>query len=205
MTVLVYRLCDSSGFNCASTGPTGDDYFSTEVNRIWAQAGVSVAFSFVSNINSTAFGYLNDSVVVGGFEDLAGAWGSPGVSSTTTLDMFLVRSIVGAYGEAFLGAGGLVIAMDKVMSYDGGKGRIDTIAHELGLNPGLVHTTVANQLLATGGRRTIPTTLGDIAPDGPGLDFLPADQIAGVRMSSLLEDIVVPEPGTAGWPGSPPP
>ena len=54
--------------------------------------------------------------------------------------MFLVHNLDfnAAYGEGWLGFGGLVMNMDLVMAFNGGAGRIDTIAHELGHNLGLV-------------------------------------------------------------------
>ncbi len=194
LTVQVYQLCDNSGANCASLGPSGNHYFEDSVNKIWAQAGISVGFNFVSSINSTAFSHLNDSVTGDGFVALATSYGTFG-PSTSTVDMFLVHTIVGAYGEGWLGYGGLAIAMDTVMAYNSGQGRLDTIAHELGHNLGLDHTTPGNNYLMTaGGTRTTPTTLGDITPDGLGLDLLSPAMISTVRQSSLLS--AVPEPGT---------
>jgi hypothetical protein len=207
LTIQVYRLCDDSGNNCASKGPVGDEYFSAAVNKIWAQAGISVGFNFVGDIWSTAYSFLNDSVAGDGFADLAGAHGSPGVYSTTAVDMFLVHTVAGVYGEGWLGYGGLVMAMDSVMAYNGGNGRIDTIAHELGHNFGLLpdslggvgyHSTAANELMASGGIRLIPTSVANIAPDGLGYDYLTPAQITLARSSSLLHDISsAPEPASA--------
>lgn len=202
VTVQVYQLCDDAGNNCASTGPAGNEYFAAETNKIWSQAGIAVAFDFVAQIHSTAFGYLDDNVAGDGFADLHAGYGSMGPSATT-IDMFLVREVAGSfYGQAWYGMGGFVMSMDTVMNFNGGLGRVDTIAHELGHNFGLVpvglggdaggHSSVANFLMARGEIRSVPATLADIAPDGLGLDIIPTVQADFARTSLLLSE--VPEP-----------
>jgi hypothetical protein len=216
LTLDVFVVCNDDGTNCASTGPAGDAYFAAEVNKIWAQAGISVGFNFVQNINSTNFTGIDDSVTGKGFSDLGAAYGTHG-ASTTTVDLFLthtVRSVSGivnppsvlVYGEGYFGYGGIVIGMDTVMAYNGGLGRIDTIAHELGHNLGLVPQGALggdagghspghpSYLMADGASRNVPATLANIAPSGLGLDFLPTDQINLARQSALLHDL--PEPAS---------
>jgi len=209
LTVQVYQLCDDAGQNCSSTGPAGNSYFAAETNKIWAQAGISVLFNFVQQINSTFFSTIND--LAGNSLFNLGQTYTPGSNlSSTVVNMFLVHSINGgtAYGEGWIGVGGLAIDMDLVSAFNGGIGRIDTIAHELGHNLGLVpnslggsnaHSSVPNYLMAGGNIRLVPGSLNDIAPDGLGYDFLPADQIALAQRSSLLQDVAVnnvPEPSS---------
>ena len=202
VTVQVYQLCDDAGNNCASTGPAGNAYFAAETNKIWSQAGIAIAFDFVTQIHSTAFSFLDDSVAGDGFADLAAAYGTMG-PSMTTIDMFLVREVAGSfYGQGWLGLGGFVMSMDTVMNFNGGLGRVDTIAHELGHNFGLVpiglggdaggHSSLDNFLMARGEIRMVPMTLADIAPDGLGLDIIPQNQAEFAKTSSLLSE--VPEP-----------
>lgn len=202
VTVQVYQLCDDAGSNCASTGPAGNSYFAAETNKIWSQAGIAIAFDYVAQINSTAFSFLDDNVAGDGFADLHAAHGSMGPSATT-IDMFLVRELAGSfYGKAWFGMGGFVMSMDSVMNFNGGLGRVDTIAHELGHNFGLVtvelggdaggHSSVAEFLMARGEIRSVPTTLADIAPDGLGLDIVPTVQADLAHTSPLLTE--VPEP-----------
>jgi len=210
VTINVYQMCDNAGLNCASTGPVGDDYFATSTNKIWGQAGISVSFNFVQQINNATFLTINDASS-NSFAALASQYGTMGPSSSG-VDMFLVNDVVGAYGEGWFGSGGLVMAMDSVMDYNCGgvmgcTGRIDTVAHELGHNFGLVPDSLGgvgghwvpgvgnDRLMAGGPYRLVPTSLSDIAPSGLGYDKLTAGEIAAVRQSSLLRDVSpVPEP-----------
>jgi hypothetical protein len=205
LTIQVFDVCNDAGANCASLGPSGNAYFAAEANKIWSQAGISVGFNLAGQIYSTHFSNINDSVSGYGLLDLITASGHG--DSGTIVDMFLVHTIAGAYGEGWFAWGGIGIAMDTVMAYNGGLGRIDTIAHELGHNLGLVPTSLGgdqgghspspNYLMASGAWRNVPTTLANIAPDGLGLDLLPADQIILARQSPLLRDVTtVPEPGS---------
>jgi hypothetical protein len=213
VTIQVYQLCDDSGNNCASAGPSGDAYFAAETSQIWAQAGIGVGFNSAGTINSTLFSTIDDTSGSGHtFWDLNSLYGGP---SMTTVDMFLVRNLDfnSAYGEGWLGFGGLVMNMDLVMAFNGGTGRIDTIAHELGHNFGLVQpdqggdagshsdSSHPDYLMASGAWRNVPATLADINPDGFKLDKLPQDQIDYARQSSLLSDTNAPEPASMAFVG----
>ncbi len=217
--VSVYQVCASAA-ECASTGPVGNSYYAAETNKIWAQAGISVTFSFVSQIVNSYYYNLSDNTVgVATFDDLYNSV-FPGLARVnhTSVAMFLINDYDGAYGVGFSGAGGLVMSMSAISSFDcGGQvgctGRIDTLAHELGHNFGLVpeyfpdyagaadpgHSINPNDLMAGGGIRNVPTTLADVNPDGLGLDRLPQSHIDYARQSSLLRDVAVtavPEPST---------
>ena len=204
LTVQVYQVCDNGGANCASLGPVGDQFFATETNLIWAQAGISVSFNLVGQIDSTAMSFLNEASGSGdGLADYVGA-------SASTVNLFLLHSITNpnSFGEGYIGYGGIAIAMDAVMAFNSGAGRLDTIAHELGHNLGLCPSALAScnpsgfhanspfDLMNDGGTRLSPTNIGDIAPGGLGYDLLPADEIALARQSALLHDVDAPEPSS---------
>ena len=201
LTVNAVSVCDDTGSNCASKGPAGNLFFEAETDKIWAQAGIDVNFVEGANRNSTNLSNLNESVPGKGLFNLA-------PPSFSTVTMFLVHTIAGAFGEGWVGAGGVAIAMDTVMAFNPGIGRLDTIAHELGHNLGLVpfslggvgfhEITNPNYLMATGGSfRNIPSSLGQICPDGPCYDLLPQAHIDLARNSGLLSSPApVPEPTT---------
>ena len=213
VNVNVFQLCDDAGNNCAVKGPVGNDYFADSTNKIWAQAGISVTFTFIQQIFSTAFLDLDD-VPGDDFAALHALYGTMG-PSTSAVDMFLINAFAGAYGVGWYGSGGLVMSMGTIMSFDCGgaagcTGRIDTLAHELGHNFGLIaatdpasltgdgsHSIWDNELMGPGQTRNVPTTLADINPDGFGLDQLSDFQIDLARRSTLLRDVTntnVPEP-----------
>jgi PEP-CTERM motif len=197
LVVTVRTVCDNAGLNCASQGPLGNLFYEAEGDKIWAQAGIDLLFVLGPNINNSAL--LNGQGSLGAFTAPLGGTGTT---------MFLTNSLssAGLFGFAYGGSGGLAINMSAVNSFNGGIGRLDTIAHELGHNLGLYFGPGAsgghdnsnpNFLMASGGIRNVPTSLAQICPD-PTLatcrSLLSDAHIATARASSLLTPI--PEPGT---------
>ncbi|MBT9610442.1 PEP-CTERM sorting domain-containing protein [Aquabacterium sp.] len=216
VNINVYQVCADAGATCASQGPAGNLYYAAETNKIWAQAGISVSFTFQQQLLNSSFYNLNDNVDGIRFDDLYNSVFGAGAASTVTdrVDMFLINDYDGAFGVGYSGFGGLVMSMKAIGEFDCGgaagcTGRVDTLAHELGHNFGLVpesfadyageadpgHSTITNTLMASGEVRLIPTTAADIAPDGFGLDLLPQTHINFARNSTLLS--AVPEPSAA--------
>jgi hypothetical protein len=180
LVVKVITLCDTGGGNCASNGPAGDLYYEKKADKIWAQAGIDIKFVDGGKLNNT---FKNSSAA--GVADFTGALSGPGTTMYLVSD--LACSGCSLYGEAWIDAGGLVINMGDVDAYNGGIGRLDTIAHELGHNLNLLHDdSNSNYLIHSGTGRNIPSSLGQICPDGPCYDLLSDAQIATARRSSLL-------------------
>ena len=191
------RVCDSAGGNCAQM-----EFFQAVVDKVWAQAGIQVTFLPPNQLNNSAYLDVDNNE----FRDLsfsgaAGAFGRHPRSTRDTgpINMWFVVDInstagtnVRQYGNAWIGQNGVLIS-DDILSF-GPSGRIDVIAHEIGHNLGLRHTTLgaggANNIMSDGNTRAIPSTVDDIFPDGARLGQLTSAQINRARSSSLLTSAV---------------
>lgn len=186
-TVQPIQVCDNAGANCAST-----PIFQSEVAKIYQQAGVASVFLPTTQLNNTSL--LNTT----GIAAIQQA-GSPGASAnSTTINTWFVNNLATApssvlFGEAWVGANGVVVNSSAVQGFNSGNGRRDTFAHELGHNFGLQHTDFGaganNNLVTAGSTRLVPDGVGNIVPDGAALSQLTAAQITQIRNSPLVNQV----------------
>lgn len=187
-------VCDNSGNNCAVF-----NLFEAETKKIWEQAGIGINFLSPTKINNTNFLSIDDNNEL---NNLFSGLGNGQSSNSKTINMWFVNYIYAdpgyvTFGIAQLGGNNLAINSPDVLNFN--NGRIDTIAHEIGHNLGLDHTTYgagsANNLMTSGSVRTVPSLISDINPDGVKLDTLLPQQISEARSSSQFLT-PVPEPIT---------
>lgn len=186
-TIQPIQLCNDAGASCAPI-----PLFAAEVEKIYRQAGVAPIFLPTTQLNNTTL--LTTSTGITSV-DQPGNGRNP---NPTTINTWFVNNLVTdpgfvLYGEAWVNANGVVINGSAVQNFNRGNGRIDTLAHEIGHNFGLLHTNfgagAANNLLTQGSSRTVPDGLANIFPDGANLSQLTADQITRIRSSPLLNQV----------------
>ena len=207
VTVKPIQICNDAGTDCGNSAMT---LFEAEGDKIWAQAGIDLNFLPWAQINETD--YLNvdigNAAVIAAEAQTVMTAGTAinNTAVTLAINMFFAPLLDNDTGLFGLGCGGPVFAGfcnnqvgvfigDNVFAFGGGVGRLDTIAHELGHVLNLQHTNVANQLMASGGVRSIPGTINDIFPDGAELDQLTAAHITTALASDFVT-ATVPEPAT---------
>jgi hypothetical protein len=136
----------------------------TSVNvtrRIWLQAGIDVVFLPMAFYNNTTFQNITDltcptstmTCSSPSFKNLTSGKVKPALPSvvspnSTTINMFFINTLSGdatvaspVYGFASIGANGIAIASNTFFPSAGQPVHFDTLAHELGHNFGLDHTT----------------------------------------------------------------
>ncbi len=193
------RVCDDNGNACARI-----NFFEDITARILAQARIRISFLPVNQLNSTRFlsiGDQNSGSASSEFYELTRTGGAGAfcrhpnsTNSSGPINLWFVDEIKAGngavqFGMAWVGANGVLIS-EAVLDYNHGMGRMDTIAHEIGHNLGLRHSTLgagaANNLLTDGNGRQTPRSAADVGPHGGGIDLLTDAQIETISASSFL-------------------
>ncbi len=185
------QVCADDSTGCANSAQT---LFEAEGDKIWAQAGLDLSFYSWNTYSETDYLSIADDAE---FFALLGGAGHGQNADATVINMWFVDVLYPGGGGTTFGVsvmpGNAIAISNAVFTYT----RLDTIAHEIGHSLGLDHYTGADKalnLMAAGTDRTVPTTIGDIYPDGADLDQLNSVQITAIAESDLIHDDPIPEP-----------
>lgn len=185
LTINPIRICNDSGSFCAPT-----PFYPNETYKIYSQVGVAPIFLPTKQINNSAL------LAVNGVANVSVA-GNGQHANPTTINAWFANSLNSSpgstlYGEAWLGANGVVINGSAVQAFPP-TGRRDTFAHEVGHNLGLGHADfgagASNNLLTAGSSRQIPDGVANIIPDGLNLSQLTASQKTKLLSSPFLAPV----------------
>lgn len=186
LTIQPIQVCDNSGAHCAPVNVP-----LTIMNTIYAQAGTVIGVAPTKQLNRSDF-LVVDTVAnsISPTDEARVLMRGPHLSAlgvspqSTTLNVFFVDDLrevdltsaltalgSGLAGHGFINSNGIIVDASA---------RIDTLAHEIAHNLGLGHVAAAQNLLAPGDVRRIPSETSQIAPNGT-LSALSPAQIAEIR------------------------
>ena len=193
-------------YKTAAVGAIGPVASGTNVTRaIWNQIGLDITF-LPAVQDPNAGGFLNLSVDAGSnpltstqFQTLSDQSGisqglpptpSPPLSQNpSTINMFFVNKLVPTtpgtlYGFSWVNNNGVAIASNSLL---GAGARPDTVAHELGHNLGLNHTTFGagspSNLMTAGDARALSTVSNVLSNLNSGV----ADQLNSLQAMAVLD------------------
>lgn len=194
LSIQPIQVCDDNGSRCA-----GVNMFEDITRRILEQAQLKVSFLPTRQLRDSRFLKIEDSDNRASndyeFYELSrsggkGAFGRHPDSTRTDgpINVWFVEEIEAnqgftQFGLAWVDANGVLIS-EEAGTFNG-NGRADTLAHEIGHNLGLRHSSGAgdaNNLLTDGGRRNIPSSVDDIGT----VSQLTEAQIAEIKRSGFL-------------------
>lgn len=193
------RVCDDFGQNCARM-----NLFAEMTAKILEQASLKVNFLPANQLNNSRFLTIGDeknstdelyelsrkgqAADYGRHED---STRTEGPINVWFVDEFLSSSGNVQFGSAWVDANGVIVS-EETIDFNGGKGRPDTLAHEIGHNLGLKHTTFgaggSDNLLTEGNSRNVPGSVDDIYPNGAGLSRLTTAQINEILNSGFVTE-----------------
>ena len=183
ITVQPIDVCDNSGNNCANAGDATLNSLEAATQAIWAQAGIGITFLKTETYNNSAYQSVTADLTTASPSDPARSlMRDPGhgqSSDPQVLNLYFVNQLTDVHnpgallrGFSFTNGNGMILGPTPVL---------DTMAHEIGHNLGLDHTTfgagAATDLMTAGDTRLYPTDVSQIG----AVDKLTAAQIAQAR------------------------
>ena len=186
-----------------SPANAGMELFEAESNKIWAQAGLDLIWLPWNTLDNSSLldlsvGDFSNTFEFGQMHADPGSYS--GATDGTTINVWFADELDGSstfYGAGFFNSTSVAIGWDGVDAFNGGIGRLDTIAHEIGHTFDLRHNNLGagggENLMTSGGSRNVPGSIGDITPDGAGYDQLTAQQLAEVLADPKIQPNPIPE------------